>query len=64
MSKERLSFGEKAADLSNKIDIGMFVVGAVTGNTGLMILSVASFGVGKTVEGKLRERREQGKFVI
>lgn len=62
--KERVSFGEKVADVSNKIDIGMFVYGAVLGNPGLMILSVASFTTGTLIENKLKERREKGKWVI
>jgi hypothetical protein len=59
-----MSLGEKAADLSNKIDIGMFAFGLITGNPTLVVLSVASFGVGKAVESQLRDRRKQGKWVL
>jgi hypothetical protein len=64
MSKEGRSLSEYVVNFSNTIDIGMFAFGALTGNVGLIILSVASYGAGNWMEDKLEERRKSGKFVI
>ena len=60
---ERRSYTERFAGVSNTIDVGMFVLGAVTGNGALLVLSVASFAGGKKVESFAKERRQQGKWI-
>jgi hypothetical protein len=61
-SPER-SYTEKIAGISNTIDVGMFLLGALTGNGALLILSVASFAGGKKVESFAKDRRQQGKWI-
>lgn len=48
----------------NYADVALIGVGLATGNVGAALWGVAGLAGGNVVERKLRERREQGKFVI
>ncbi len=58
MGKENPGFGEKAANFSTKLDIITGIYGILAASTGIVVLSVLSFGLGKSIEGKLKRRRE------
>lgn len=60
---ESRSYTERLAGISNTVDVGMFIYGAVIGSGALLVLSVASFAAGKKVESFAQKRRQQGKWV-
>jgi hypothetical protein len=63
MASPERSYTERLAGVSNTFDVGMFLLGALTGNGALLILSVASFAGGKKVESFAKDRRQQGKWI-
>jgi len=53
-SPERGRFIEKVINVGNALDVVGFIWGAASGNVGLMVIYMISFGAGQYAKSKLR----------